>query len=138
LPLCSISKQIRHAQAHVPSQDGRELFFDANITVAVPAILLHTTRSRLRPDLNMSNRKCGFTLIDPARWVNGQIVPGASKQVSRTQTAQYLQSCRTGKATVMRLNTGTYTILPHGLQHGFKLQRNVDIKRRTTMEQVSA
>lgn len=78
----------------------------------------------------MNNRKSGFTLTDPARHINGQIVPGASRQVSRTQAAQYLRACRDGKATVMRLNTGIYTILPIGLQHGFKLRRNAE-----TMEQ---
>ena len=61
-------------------------------------------------------------LTEPRYRVNGLVMPGLRKPVSRTEAAQYLMSCRRGKASVLRLNTGCYSILPEGLKHGFKLQ----------------
>jgi hypothetical protein len=65
--------------------------------------------------------KSNCTLVEPKRLVNGQLVAGKRKPVSRAWAARYLMSCRKVGASVQQLTAGCYTLLPVGLQHGFKL-----------------
>lgn len=66
-------------------------------------------------------KKSQCILIDPPTWRNGRIFAGKRKQISRVEAAQYLKACRLCKAALLRLRPGQYAILPHGIEHGFKL-----------------
>lgn len=85
------------------------------------AQLLKAKLLEFEVDHRKVNAKRDCTLVEPKQLVNGQVIRGMNKPVSRTKAAQYLKSCRNGQASVLRLNAGCYTILPDGLQHGFKL-----------------
>ena len=69
----------------------------------------------------MPQRKHSCTITEPRQRVNDQIVQSKSRQVTRATAVGYLRSCRQGMGLILRLRAGHYSILPHGLQHGFKL-----------------
>lgn len=66
-------------------------------------------------------KKSQCILIDPPTRKNGRVIAGKRKRLTRIEAAQYLKACRSCKAALLRLGPGQYTILPHGIEHGFKL-----------------
>jgi hypothetical protein len=65
--------------------------------------------------------KSQCTLIEPTTRINNVLCKKTKKLISRNSAAKYLRSCRQGKAQLVVISIGHYSILPLGLAHGFKL-----------------